>query len=108
VAWGGDPRWDEPEAGGTVYAEDGREIEGLPGDHLGAAIGGGYTAGTFNKWVVPARGRVVPLDGGIVFDLEVGAEIQPILVGGGDPLVVGAPYHPADGVPAGAVVVVPL
>ena len=106
-AWAGAPAWDEPEGRGRACAEDGACVEGLPGDHLGAAIGGGHTVGTFNKWIVPARSRIVPLEGGTVLALETGAEIQPIVLSGdGGPLVIGAPYQPHDGLPAGAVVTV--
>jgi hypothetical protein len=92
----------------VVRCEDGREIHGLGGDHLGRAIGGGWTAGTFNKWVVPARARVVPLDGGEVLALEEGAEGQPLAVAAEEGLlVVGAPYEANGGGPAGAVYEVP-
>ena len=104
VAWAGAPVWDEPEGRGRACAEDGRCVEGEPGDHLGAAVGGGYAVGTFNKWVVPARARIVPLDGGDVLVLEEGAELQPIVLAGDDTLVVGAPYMAAGGAPAGAVI----
>lgn len=106
VAWAGDPEDAAADGAGRVCAEDGRCVEGLAGDHLGGAIGGGYAVGTFNKWVVPARVRVVPLAGGTVYALERGAETQPVvLAGDGATLVVGAPYHPAHGEPSGAVVV---
>lgn len=106
-AWAGAPAWDDPEGPGEVCAEDGTCHAGLPGDHLGAAVGGGFAAGTFNKWIVPPRARVVALDGGDVFSLEAGAELQPIVLGGDDELVIGAPYTAAHGVPSGAVVRVP-
>lgn len=103
VAWAGDPMLDDPDAPGLVRAEDGRAIEGEPGDHLGMAVGGGYTVGTFNKWIVPARARVVPLDDGPVFAFDVGAEDQPYsLAGDGETLVIGAPFHPSHGLPSGA------
>ncbi|MES2641791.1 MAG: hypothetical protein V4850_20020 [Myxococcota bacterium] len=106
-AWAGAPAWDVPEGPGEVCAEDGTCRAGLPGDHLGAAIGGGYTAGTFNKWTVPPRARFVPLDDGEVYSLESGAELQPLALAGDDTLVIGAPYMPAHGEPSGAVVTVP-
>jgi hypothetical protein len=106
VAWAGDPAWDDPTGAGTVCAEGGTCVSGAPGDHLGAAIGGGYTAGTFNKDVDPPRARIVALDGGTTFVLEAGAELQPIELSGDDTLVIGAPYHPAHGEPSGAVIVV--
>jgi hypothetical protein len=106
VAWAGAPAWDEPEAPGRVCSEAGVCVDGLPGDHLGATLGGGFTAGTFNKWVVPARARLVPLDGGDVLALETGAEAQPLHLAGDTRLVVGAPYAASEGLPAGAVVTV--
>ncbi|MDP2305300.1 MAG: hypothetical protein Q8P18_04655 [Pseudomonadota bacterium] len=106
-AWAGAPAWDDPEGAGEVCAEDGACLAGLPGDHLGAAIGGGYAAGTFNKWVVPPRARFVPLDGGTVYSLEAGAELQPLVLAGDDVLVIGAPYMAAHGEPSGAVIQVP-
>ena len=103
----GDPELDVPDGAGSVSCTDGRFIEGEPGDHLGQAIGGGFTAGTFNKWIVPPRARLVPLSGGEVLVLEVGAENQPIRLSGDlTALIVGSPFHPHDGLPAGAVFVV--
>ncbi len=106
VAWVGAPAWEDPEGPGRVCAEDGTCRDGLPGDHLGATIGAGHAAGTFNKWIVPARARLVPLDGGPALAVEEGAEIQPLHLAGDDVLVLGAPYMAAGGLPAGAVVVV--
>ena len=103
-AWAGAPDWADPEGPGRVEAEDGAVVEGLPGDHLGATLGGGFTAGTFNKWVVPARARVVPLDGGTVLAIEAGAELQPLVLGGDTTLLVGAPYAAAHGEPSCAVI----
>lgn len=106
VAWAGDPADVIADGAGRVCAEDGRCVEGEVGDHLGRAIGGGYAVGEFNKWIVPARARVVPLDGGTVYAMEVGAEVQPIAVAGdGARVVVGAPYYPVGGEPAGAAAV---
>lgn len=100
----GDPQLDDPDGAGSVTCDDGRFIQGEPGDHLGSAIGGGYAAGTFNKWVVPPRVRVAPLDGGEVFVLEEGAENQPIALAGDEStLIIGAPFHPHAGMPSGAV-----
>ncbi|MDP2313000.1 MAG: hypothetical protein Q8P41_08850 [Pseudomonadota bacterium] len=107
VAWAGAPRWDEPEAPGEVCAEDGTCRAGLPGDHLGAAIGGGYAAGSFNKWVVPPRARFVPLEDGVVYALETGAELQPLALSGDGTLYIGSPYTAAHGEPSGVVVAVP-
>jgi hypothetical protein len=105
-AWVGDPQLTDPDGAGLVRSEDGDVVAGAVGDHLGAAIGAGRAAGTFNKWVVPARARLVPLEGGEVLSMEIGAENQPIrLAGDDDVLVVGAPFYPANGHPSGAVVV---
>lgn len=103
----GNPQLDDPDGAGTVTCTDGRSIEGEPGDHLGSAIGGGYAAGTFNKWAVPPRVRIVPLDGGEILVLEEGAENQPITLAGDDStLIIGAPFHPHGGAPSGAVFIV--
>jgi hypothetical protein len=105
VAWAGDPEDDDDDGAGRVCDERGDCVEGLPGDHLGGAIGGGFAAGTFNKWVVPARARIVPLAGGVVYAMEEGAEIQPLVLDGDESgLCVGAPWFPAHGEPSGAVV----
>jgi hypothetical protein len=106
TAWAGAPAWDRDEGEGEACSEDGRCVRGLPGDHLGAAIGGGYVTGTFNRWIVPPRARIVSLGGGETLVLETGAEGQPLSLGGGAPLLIGAPYMPARGAPAGAVLVV--
>lgn len=104
IAWAGDPDESTPDAPGAVCAEDGRCVEGLAGDHLGSALGGGYAAGAFNKWAVPARGRVVPLGDGPTYALERGGENQPIVVAGdGQDLVVGHAQYPRDELPSGAI-----
>ena len=115
-AWAGSPDDDAPDGAGRVCSEQGDCIEGQVGDHLGRTIGGGYAAGTFNKWVVPARARIVPLasaeqsDGVLV--LEAGAEDQPLALagaagdsgaGGGASLWIGAPYFAQQGQPGGVV-----
>jgi hypothetical protein len=106
-AWVSDPDEATPDGRGVVTSESGERIEGEPGDHLGVALGGGYAAGVFNKWIVPPRGRVVPLGDGPVFALERGAEDQPMaLSGDAATLVVGAPFYPYGGSPTGAVLVV--
>ncbi|MSP55998.1 MAG: hypothetical protein EXR69_10400 [Myxococcales bacterium] len=104
TAWAGDPQNDVPDGAGRVCNEMGDCIEGYVGDHLGRAFGGGYAVGTFNKWVVPARARFVPLGGGDVLALESGAEDQPLAAAGDDATVwLGAPYYEADGEQGGAV-----
>lgn len=101
VAWAGAPEDELPAGAGRVCNEFGECVQGQEGDHLGRAFGGGYTAGTFNKWVVPARLRVVSLSGGHVFAMETGIENQPVALGAGP--IIGAPFHPVGGLPAGVV-----
>lgn len=104
-AWAGDPRWSIDADPGIVCAEDGHCIEGEPGDHIGAAIHGGYTVGMFNKEINPPRQRIVPLEGGTVYVLEEGAELQETTINVEDGhMVVGAPYVPYQGIPSGMVV----
>lgn len=106
VAWAGDPEAAVDDGAGRVCAEDGRCLAGATGDHLGGAFGGGFAVGRFNRWVVPARTRLVPLEGGEVYALETGAEDQPVALGGdGSAVVVGQPSHEVGGVPAGVVTV---
>ena len=103
----GNPQLDDDDGAGFVECTDGTRIDGLPGDHLGLAIAGGYAIGQFNKWIVPARTRVVPLGGGEVFALERGAEAQPTaLAAVGDLLVIGQPYEMHGGMNTGALHVV--
>lgn len=107
VVWAGDPDIEVDDGAGRVCSGAGPCIEGLRGDHLGQSIGGGYTAGTFNKWIVPARARFVPVGEGAVYAMEVGAESRPVVVAGTpETLAFGAPYYPVHGVPAGAVAMV--
>lgn len=107
VAWAGAPDDETPDGRGRVRGEHGEEVVGEPGDHLGVAIGGGFVAGRFNKWIVPPRGRVVPLAGGEVYALERGGEDQPVaLAGDGETLVVGSPSYPHGGTPTGAILTV--
>lgn len=108
VAWAGDPEEALADGAGRACAEDGRCVAGLPGDHLGAALGGGHAAGRFNKWTVPARTRLVPLDGGPTLAVEEGAENQPLaLAGDAGTVLLGDPYHPSGGQPSGAVLRIP-
>ncbi len=100
----GDPELQLDDAGGRVSCEDGRELRGAQGDHVGRGIAAGYAAGVFNRSVVPPRARIWPLDGGEVLVVEVGAEGQVLtLVGDADTLFIGAPFHPRGGQPSGAV-----
>ncbi len=106
VAWAGAPDWWTPGARGRVCSEEGSCFEGEEGDHLGRAIGGGYTAGMFNKYLAVPRLRVVPLAGGTVWAMEEGAEQELVtLAGDGDALVVGAPWVPVGGEPGGKIAV---
>lgn len=103
-AWAGSPEDATPDGAGRVCAEDGACIDGLAGDHLGRALGGGYAAGTFNKWIVPARARFVPLEGGVTQAMEDGQEDQPVTVAGdADGVWFGAPWFEQDGLPGGVV-----
>ncbi len=105
----GDPELADTRGAGRVACEDGRDAEGVEGEHLGLAIGAGYAAGVFNKHAVPERGRIVPLAGGEVLVLEGGAVGQPLRVaGGGGWLFVGSPYQPHEGGSTGAVYTVAL
>lgn len=107
AAWAGAPQDDIPDGEGQVCNELGDCIVGLVGDHLGRVIGGGYAAGTFNKWVVPARARYVPLDGGPVLAVDEGAEDQPLSVAGDETTAwLGAPYFAQGGLPGGVVLAV--
>jgi hypothetical protein len=109
VLCSGDPALRDDDGAGRVTCEDGRSAVGAVGDHLGLAIGGGYAAGAFNKWVVPGRGRLVPLEGGEVLVVERGAVGQPFRLAGGEGrLFVGAPFAAHEGVATGAVYTVEL
>jgi hypothetical protein len=73
------PCWGDAVVGGDiepgrVSCLDGPEVDGLEGDHLGVAIGAGRAIGVFNKWIVPARARLVPLDGGQTWVVDRAAE----------------------------------
>lgn len=104
VAWAGAPDDATPDGAGQVCSERGDCLTGLPGDHLGRVIGGGYAAGTFNKWIVPARARFMPLGGGVTWAMEDGQEDQPLTVAGDDDAVwLGAPWFEQDGLPGGVV-----
>ncbi len=109
VAWAGAPAWKESAAAGKICSEQGICVEGTLGDHLGAAIAGGYSLGMYNKEITPPRQRIVSLDGGTVLSLEQGSELQHVdLVGDGTTLVVGVPFMPHAGSATGAIVRIPL
>ncbi len=92
VACWGDARLEDDPSPGAVQCADGRTWEGLDGDHLGAAMGGGWSAGVFNKWQVPARARLVRLDDGRIWTVDRAAERSRIAVDSSSALVaVGVP-----------------
>ncbi|HNC97070.1 MAG TPA: hypothetical protein PKY30_04805 [Myxococcota bacterium] len=105
VAWAGTPAWKEGAAAGKVCSEEGICLEGVLGDHLGAAIAGGYSLGMYNKEITPPRQRIVPLEGGTILSLEQGLELHRVdLTGDGQNLIVGVPFLPHAGDPTGAVI----
>ena len=107
VACYSDPELSDDGGGGVVRCEDGREVRGEPGDHLGRALGGGYAAGGLNPLLVPHRARIVPLDGGTVLAVDRSVETRPLSLAGDDHrLVVGVPGYPLSLAEAGAVHVV--
>ena len=102
-----DPELSHDEGGGVVRCEDGRELRGEPGDHLGRGLGGGYAVGGLNPLLVPHRARVVPLDGGQVLAVDRSVETRPLaLAGDTSHLVIGVPGYPLSLAEAGAVHVV--
>ncbi len=101
LAWWSDPESAAPEGAGRVWGEAGQLVVGLAGDHLGRSIGGGYAVGALNPRQVPARARVLPLEGGEVLALDRAVETRPLaLAGDGDTLLVGVPAAPD---PAGVI-----
>jgi hypothetical protein len=92
VAWWGDPEEGRPEAPGRACSEAGRCVEGLPGDHLGRSLCEGYAGGVFNPWQVPARARIVALDGTHALAVDRAIESRPLVLHRrGDSLLVGVP-----------------
>ena len=73
ACWG-DPMLAQEHAGGRVACEDGLEMMGMTGDHLGITLGAGRAAGRFNRHIVPPRLRIVPLMGGDVWLIDRAAE----------------------------------
>jgi hypothetical protein len=93
VAWWGDPELGRQGAAGRVCAEDGRCIDGLEGDHLGRSLCASHAAGVFNTWIVPARLRLVPLEGGAVLAVDQGTSARaPALHCDGSWLAIGMPH----------------
>jgi hypothetical protein len=92
IAWWGDPDDREDDGAGVVRSEAGDVITGLPGDHLGTALSMGHASGVFNKWLVPARARVVPLRNGPVLAVDRGTEDRPLTLSEDDErLAIGVP-----------------
>ena len=73
ACWG-DPDLERERARGRVACEDGLELFGMTGDHLGLTLGAGRTAGRFNRHIVPPRLRIVPLMGDDVWLIDRAAE----------------------------------
>jgi hypothetical protein len=92
VACWGDPGWPSDPEPGAVRCADGLSRAGLAGDHLGTTLGPGWAMGVFDKWLVPARARVVALDGSTVWAIDRAAEKSVVtLDSDGTSVVVGAP-----------------
>jgi hypothetical protein len=83
----GDAALEEDPHPGALRCGDGLTLAGLDGDHLGATIGAGRVAGVFNKWQVPARVRMVPVDGSPVWTLDRAAERSRVSLAEGEGLV---------------------
>jgi len=109
VAWWGDPELERDLGAGRVCAEDGRCLEGLEGDHLGRRLSTTHAAGVYNTWIVPARLRLVPLDGGTVLAIDrAPASRAPALHSQGGRLAVGLPQDGLNSWGEGRVLVVEL
>lgn len=106
VLWWGLPDLQEELGEGRVVSEHQEEIWGLPGDHLGRSIGGGYAGGSMNGNQVPRVLRLVPIAGSTVLGVDRSAGSLGVgLFGLGDDLLVGIPGWVEEG---GAVLVVGL
>ena len=86
ACWGDAALEDDPHPG-AVFCDDGTELIGLDGDHLGAGIGASRAAGVFNKWQVPARVRMVPLNDGPIWALDRAAERSRVALAEGEGIV---------------------
>jgi len=97
VAWWSDPELASADGAGVVMSEAGDRIEGLPGDHLGRSIGGGYAVGALNPNVAPVRARIAPLEAGAGWlAVDRARETRPLVLAGDDGwLLVGVPEVPA-------------
>ncbi len=93
ACWGS-PQLQKEQGRGLVECEDGRVWQGLRGDHLGLAIGGGRTAGRFNRHIVPPRLRIPSLVGDETWLIDRAAENSRVsLSGDSDATVVGVPRY---------------
>jgi len=86
ACWG-DPMLEVEEARGSVRCDDGTELLGMKGDHLGLSIGGGRAAGRFNRHIVPPRLRIQDLDGGLVWLIDRAAENSRVSLDGAEGVV---------------------
>jgi hypothetical protein len=92
----GNARLGTEEAGGSVRCEDGSEVVGEPGDHLGLAIAGGRVAGVFNRHIRPPRARIVSQRGEHTWVVDRAAELSRIsLATDGETYAVGVPGYGA-------------
>ena len=106
ACWGDAALENDPHPG-AVFCDDGSELVGLDGDHLGAAIGASRAAGVFNKWQVPARVRMVPLDGGPIWMLDRAAERSRVALAEGEGIVaIGLPGYISESASEGRVYLV--
>lgn len=88
IACWGDAALTEDDAEGLLRCQDGTELVGLLGEHLGRTVADGYATGVFNKWVVPARARIRPIAGGEIWAVDRAAEATRLSVAADEGLVV--------------------
>ena len=92
VACWGDPMLHKETGTGAVRCEDGTEITGLEGDHLGLSVAAGRAAGRYNRHIVPPRLRIVSLVGEETWLIDSAAENSRVgLAGDGEHTAVGVP-----------------
>jgi hypothetical protein len=92
VACWGDPMLHNENGTGAVRCEDGTEVTGLEGDHLGLSLSAGRTAGRYNRHIVPPRLRIVSLAGEETWLIDSAAENSRVgLSGDGEHTAVGVP-----------------
>lgn len=70
----GIPSLDTDPLPGEARCQDGRQVAGTEGDHLGVALAGARVAGVMDKWKAPGRARILPLDGGEIWAVDRAAE----------------------------------